>query len=67
MDAKDNSSVYFFEPSDLPGAEEHRTKLALERADDHPEVAVTCHGGVAPEQCEGSVNGHTFYLRRGAG
>ncbi|MGI8793628.1 MAG: hypothetical protein ACR2H3_10700 [Acidimicrobiales bacterium] len=31
--------------------------------DDHPEVAVTCHGGVAPEQWEGSVDGHTFYFR----
>lgn len=29
----------------------------------HPEVVVTRHGGMAPEQWWGEVDGHTFYFR----
>ena len=29
----------------------------------HPDVVVTSHGGLAPEQWWGSVEGHTFYFR----
>src|SRR4051794_14661954 len=33
----------------------------------HPGVVVTRHGGYAPEQWEGSVDGHSFYFRERGG
>jgi hypothetical protein len=30
---------------------------------DHPEVVVSSHGGFAPEQWRGEVDGHSFYFR----
>jgi hypothetical protein len=29
----------------------------------HPEVTITSHGGLAPEQWKGAVDGHSFYFR----
>ncbi|MDV3131453.1 hypothetical protein [Mycobacterium sp. 29Ha] len=35
--------------------------------DQHPGVSVHSHGGCAPEQWEGEVDGHTFYYRERGG
>lgn len=41
-------------------AEEEELQRWLE---DRPDVKVSTHGGMAPEQWEGTVEGHTFYFR----